>query len=130
MKKYLLAGAITSLLSIHGALAQETRNPSANAECDKWGLSGKDLGDCRAQWAAAKTDAERDRVKAMYISPAFINSTAPDAATGRGSSTPPDNLRGPAGSVPPAPKPSPGTSSASPAAKPGGATAPPSSSAP
>jgi hypothetical protein len=122
MKTQLYAGIIISLLATGPAAAQNSSATSSNSGCDQWGLSGKDLADCRTQWAAAKTDAERDRVKAMYISPAFINSTAPNPATGTGSSTPPDNLRGPAGSAPQAPTNPLGARSVSPSSKPSSAT--------
>lgn len=96
MNKYALAVMLMTSCTAGGAMAQGGAKTPSFRGCDQWGLKDKELSDCRAQWAAAKSDAERDRVKAMYVSPAFINSTTPNATTGRGSSTPPDNLSGPA----------------------------------
>ena len=121
MNKYALAVMLMTSCTAGGAMAQGGAKTPSFRGCDQWGLKDKELSDCRAQWAAAKSDAERDRVKAMYVSPAFINSTTPNATTGRGSSTPPDNLSGPAGSVQPAPTPPPAAAGSSSGAKPGGA---------
>jgi hypothetical protein len=130
MKKYVLAGMIVSWFATGGVWAQDAGKVLPRSECDQWGLSGKDLTDCRMQWSAAKTDAERDRVKAMYVSPAFINSTSPNAVTGRGSSTPPDNLSGPAGSTQPTPTSPLGSGGSSSSAKPGSPPAAPGSASP
>jgi hypothetical protein len=67
MGKQFFAAAAIALFAAGPVFPQEVAAPTATiSTCDQWGLSAKDLTECRKQWRAAKSDVERQRIKTDY----------------------------------------------------------------
>jgi hypothetical protein len=93
MEKQFFAAAAIALFAAGPVHSQNVAAPSAalstNSTCDQWGLSAKDLAECRAQWKAAPTDVERQRIKAAYQNRGTLGGTP------LGSAAPAGQLNGP-----------------------------------
>ncbi len=71
MKTIFVLAVITSVFAAHYGFAAATLAASADA-CSEWGLTGKDLADCRTEWTTAKTEAERTAIRTKFGSKAPV----------------------------------------------------------
>ena len=65
MRKCLVPAVGLSALMTSYAFAAIAPPVSADAYA-AWGLTGKDLADCRAEWITAKTDSEQAAIRAKF----------------------------------------------------------------
>lgn len=62
-------------------------NANANADlCNQWNLKSTDLSECRRQYMAAKTDSDRQKIRARYEPNYNGNSSSGTSSSGTSSS--------------------------------------------
>lgn len=59
----LIVGTLIVTAFVAGSALAQSRPPNP---CARWELSVKQSRECRTAWTSATSDAERERVKAMY----------------------------------------------------------------
>jgi hypothetical protein len=113
MEKQFLAAAAMALFAAGPVGAQNIAPANLaidpNSTCEHWGLSTKDLTDCREQWRTAATDIDRQRVRSAYQNRGTLGGTplGSPAPVGRLNGPGPGGSPLPAANESPAPSPTP-----------------------